>query len=235
MNIKKAIILAGGIGERLRPLTDKMPKPLLPIHSKPILEHIIHNLKKYQVTDIVMSVGYRADMIEAHFQQGRKWGVNITYSVEKMPLGTGGAFKEASKGCKEAFIGLNGDNLADFNYEAMYKAHLQNRAQITIALTPVRDVSQFGVARVEDSKILAFVEKPKPKDAPSNLINAGAYIIEPTVLQQLPLGKSSIEKDCFEKLAPTGVIFAYKHIGQWYPTDTMERYTLADQEFRPLI
>jgi mannose-1-phosphate guanylyltransferase len=234
MHIKKAVILAGGMGERLRPLTDTTPKPLLPIQSKPILEHVIINLRKHKVCDIVISVGYKADMIEAYFRQGRKWGVNISYAIEKSPLGTGGALKEASKGITEAFIGLNGDNVADFNYEAMYNLHCQNKAQITIALTPVRDVSQFGVARVDNNRILAFVEKPKTSEAPSNLINAGAYILEPSVLQQLPPGKSSIERDCFEKLAPTGIIFAYKHIGQWYPTDDMTRYTTADQQFRPL-
>ena len=228
----KAIILAGGIGERLRPLTDETPKPLLPIKGKPIIEHAINNFKKHGIKDIILSVGYKADKIQNYFGNGEKLNVNISYCIENEPLGTGGAIKKASENIKETFIAINGDNLADFNWNDMIIFHKKNNAEITMGLFPVEDVTQFGIARLDDNKIIEFIEKPTVEEAPSNLNNAGAYIIEPKALEILPKGKSSIERDCFEKLAIKGVVYAYKHDGQWYPTDTIDKYNFANENFR---
>lgn len=228
-----AIILAGGIGERLRPLTEITPKPLLTIKGKPIIEHAINNLKKHGIKDIILSVGYKSDKIKEYFGDGEKFGVKISYCIEDKPLGTGGAIKEASKNLNETFIAINGDNLSDINWTELIRFHKDSGAKITLGLFPVEDVTQFGIAKLDKDKVLEFIEKPTLEQAPSNLNNAGLYIIEPEALDILPEGKSSIERDCFEKLAPKGKVFAYKHKGQWYPTDTLEKYKLADEKFKP--
>jgi NDP-sugar pyrophosphorylase family protein len=214
-------------------LTDKTPKPLLPIKGKPILEHAINNFKRHGITNIILSIGYKADNIKEYFKDGSQLGVNISYCIEDEPLGTGGAIKKASKGIKETFFTINGDNLADFDWTQMMEEHQENNAKITLALFPVDDVTQFGIAKLEDKKIVEFIEKPSVEEAPSDLNNAGAYIIEPETLDMLPEGKSSIEKDCFEKLAGQGVVYAYIHKGQWFPTDTLEKYNIANENFKP--
>jgi NDP-sugar pyrophosphorylase family protein len=229
-----AIILAGGEGTRLRPLTDTTPKPLLPIKGKPIIEHAINNFKMHGITNIIISVGYKAELIKEHFKDGKDLGVNITYCIEEEPLGTGGAIKESSNDLDNTFIAINGDNLADFNWTQMLEEHKENNAKITLALYPVEDVTKFGIAKLEGKKIVEFIEKPSVEEAPSDLNNAGGYIFEPEALGILPEGKSSIEHDCFEKLAKQGVVCAYIHKGQWFPTDDLEKYKLADERFIPL-
>lgn len=232
--IDTAIILAGGLGTRLRPLTDKTPKPLLPIKEKPIVEHIVENLKKYGIKNIILSVGYKAETIKEHFKEGSHLGVNISYSIETEPLGTGGAIKKAALGLTKPFVLLWGDNLMDIDINTMYKDFLRDAPQVTMALTPREDVENFGVATLQENKIVDFVEKPKREEAPSNLINAGGFIVEPECLKILPEGKSSMEKDCFEKIAPLGEISAHIHKGQWFPTDNLEKYQHAYDNFRPL-
>lgn len=227
----KAIILAGGLGTRLRPLTDAIPKPLLLIKGRPIIEHAILNFKKHDIEEIILSIGYQADKIKEYFGDGAKWGVKIDYCIEDVPLGTGGAIKKAAQGIKETLVAINGDNLADFDWSEAISAHKKTGAKITLQLYPVEDVTKFGIARLEGNKIVEFVEKPTVEQAPSNLNNAGGYIFEPEVLEVLPDGFCMIEKDCFEKVAGQGVIFAYRHASQWYPTDTMEKYLLADEKF----
>lgn len=232
--IDTAIILAGGLGTRLRPLTEEKPKPLLQVKSKPILQHVIENMKRYGIKNVILSLGYKAGQIEEHFNNGSKLGVNIAYSIESEPLGTGGAIKKAAKEITKPFFLLWGDNLADFDYNMMYKDYLRDAPQVTMALTPREDVENFGVAKLEENKIIAFVEKPKREEAPSNLINAGAFIIDPECLKILPEGKSSMEYDCFEKLAPLGEISAHIHKGQWFPTDNLEKYQYAYDNFGTL-
>lgn len=229
----KAIILAGGFGTRLKHLTENMPKPLLPIKGKPIMEHAMDNFKRHGIKDILISVSYCADQIEDYFKDGGSRGVNIAYCFENEPLGTGGAIKSCTRGISETFIAINGDNLADFDWTAMLEQHKETGAKITMALYPVDDVTQYGIAKLDGQKIVKFIEKPSQEDAPSNLNNAGAYIIEPDALDILPDGKSSMEKDCFEKLAEQGVVYAFPHEGQWFPTDTIEKYGAADKGFKP--
>ncbi len=238
MNPKKkmidtAVILAGGLGERLRPLTNNLPKPLLPMKEKPILQHIIENLKKHGVTNILFSIGYKAEMIKEYFKDGSPLGVKISYIIEKEPLGTGGAVKQAAAGISGPFFLVWGDNLMDLDYKALHQEYLRAKKKITMVLTPREDVENFGVAKLERGKIITFLEKPKREDAPSNLINAGAFILEPSALEILPPGKSSIERDCFQILAPLEEIAAYVHKGQWFPTDTLKKYQFANAHFQP--
>ncbi len=226
--IKKALILAGGLGTRLRPLTDTTPKPLLPIKGKPIIQHLIENLQKHGVEEVILSIGYRADKIKEYFDD-LNLDIKITYSLETEPLGTGGAVVKAN--LQEPFILAWGDNLMDLDVQQIVQEFQENDSQITMVLTPREDVEHFGVAKLNNDKIINFVEKPKREDAPSNLINAGAFVVDPKCLDILPSGKSSIEKDCFEKLAPLGKISAFIHEGQWFPTDTLEKYNFAEANF----
>src|SRR3989344_5671968 len=233
--IDTAIIVAGGLGTRLRPLTESTPKPLLPIHGKPIIEHIIRNLKKHDIKNIIISIGYKAEQVQQYFKDGSSLGVNISYSLETQPLGTGGAVKQASKSLSKPFFLLWGDNLMDIDISKMEEEYLDYNTAILMALTHREDVENFGVAKLEQHKIITFVEKPKREEAPSTLINAGAFIVDPSCLQLLPEGISSLEKDCFEQLAPQGKIAAHIHQGQWFPTDTLEKYYRANTIFQPDI
>lgn len=227
----KAIILAGGLGERLRPLTNNTPKPLLPIKGKPILEHAIDNFKKHGIKDIILAVSYRADKIKEYFGNGSKFGVNISYCIEDEPLGTGGAIKKASENIKETFIAINGDNVADFDWKSIIKFHKKKQARITLALYPVEDVTKYGIAELKEDRIINFIEKPTVEQAPSNLNNAGGYVMEPEALEILPDGKSSIERDCFEKFCGKyGSVYAFSHKGYWFPTDDIEKYKKAEKE-----
>ncbi len=229
----KAIILAGGRGTRLRPLTDITPKPLLPVQGIPIIEHALLNFLRHGITDVILSVGYQADKIKDYFGDGSRWGIRITYSIEDKPLGTGGALKRAATGITDTLLAINGDNLAHFDWTAALAAHRGNNADITLALYPVEDVTHYGIARLDGEKIVEFVEKPTIEGAPSNLNNAGGYIFEPSAFDILPDGKSSIEKDCFEQVAKRGGVFAFLHQGQWFPTDTPDAYRRAQDEFKP--
>ncbi|MEK6899523.1 MAG: HAD-IIB family hydrolase [Nanoarchaeota archaeon] len=230
-----AVVLAGGLGTRLRPLTESMPKPLLPVHGKPIVEHTIRQLAKHGVKRIVLSIGYKADLLQDYFKDGRKLGVEISYSLETEPLGTGGAVKKAAAGIEEPFFLVWGDNLMDIDYSSLRNQFAEYKTPIIMALTERQDVENFGVAKLEENKIISFVEKPKREEAPSKLINAGAFIVDPSCLDMLPEGRSSLEKDCFEKLAQQGKISAYIHPGQWFPTDTIEKYYHANANFKPNI
>jgi len=231
----KAVILAGGLGTRLRPLTNDTPKPLLPIKGRPIIWHAIMNLKKYGITDVILSVGFKHEKIREYFGNGSKLGVNIKYVVEDKPLGTGGAIRFAARDIDDTFIVLNGDNLADFDYNKAIALHNKNNAMVTIGLYPVEDVTLWGIADLNGDKIVQFIEKPSVEEAPTNLNNAGLYIMEPNALDILPQGPCSIEKDCFEKLSgPDGKVYAYNHGSQWFPTDNIEKYNHGNNNFRPV-
>ncbi len=232
----KAIVLAGGIGERLRPLTLDMPKPMLSIGGKPIVQRCIDNLKKHGVREVILSVGYLADKFEKHFGDGEKFGVNIKYNFEKELLGTGGAVRECVKkfGIEEDFVLVWADNLAEFDFKGMFEEHRKNESKVTMALTKREDVENFGVVDIQDGKIQGFVEKPKREEAPSDFISAGAFVVSPEVLNMLPEGKSNIERHCFEIIAKERKVGGFVHEGYWYPTDTMEKYLLAHKMMSPI-
>ena len=230
----KAIILAGGLGERLRPLTLNTPKPLLLIKGKPIVQRSIENLKKHGIKDIILSIGYKSEKIKDYFLDGEKFGVNISYNVEESPLGTGGAVKEIVKkyNIKKDFVLVWADNLTDVNIGQLIAEHEINKGLITMTLTLREDLENFGVVKLDNNKIIGFVEKPKRLEAPSNLINSGVFIVHPDALNVLPEGRSSIERECFEKIASEGRMFGFKHTGYWFPTDRLELYNYAEQHLK---
>jgi mannose-1-phosphate guanylyltransferase len=229
---KKAVLLLGGKGTRLRPITYEVPKALLPVQGKTVPEHLIDLFKKYQITDFIFSIGYKADKIKNYYGDGSKYGVNITYVKEEEPLGSAGAIKLASKHLKETFIVTNGDELKSIDLEEMFLFHKQNKALITAALTTVADPSAYGVAKLQGSKILEFVEKPKKEEAPSKLINSGLSIWEPEAIDFIPDGFSMYEQDVFPKLAEKEKLYGYIFSGQWFDTGTPERYEKAIKEWR---
>lgn len=232
--ITTAVILAGGMGTRLRPLTDITPKPLLPVQGKPTIQHLIENLRNYGVTNIILSVSYKAALIQQHFGNGSSLGVTITYSLETEPLGTGGAVKKAAQGLIEPFFLTWGDGLLTIDFEEVYTHYRQNQSSLLMVLTQREDVENFGVAVLDGNRITGFIDKPPREKALSNIIDIGVYIVNPVILTMLPEGSSSIEKDCFEKLVPQGKVISYIYHGQWFPTDTLEKYKLACEKFKPL-
>ena len=231
---KSVLILAGGRGTRLQPLTHELPKPLIPLHDRPLIEHIIDLFKKYDIRNIIISLGYKKEKIKDALGNGKNLGVNITYVEEKEPLGTAGPIRLAKPYLNETFIVCNVDELKEIDLREMYSFHKQNNATVTIALTTVKDPSIYGVAILKGNKILDFVEKPKKESAPSNLINAGLYIMEPGTIDYIPEGNSSLEKDVFPKLAKEGKLYGYPFGGQWYNTGTLDLYEQAIKEWKDL-
>lgn len=231
-NVLKAVVLCGGKGTRMKPLTYEIPKPLLPIHGKPILEHIFELLKRYEVADVILCVGHLKDKIKAHVGDGRKLGLRVAYVEESKPLGTAGPLKLAQKMLTETFIVSNGDELKEINLNEMLRQHRETNALATIALTEVNDPSAYGVARLEGTKILEFVEKPLKGREPSRFISAGLYIIEPKVIRYIPKGFAMLERDVFPKIAKEGRLYGYKFKGQWFDTGNFERYEEAIKKWK---
>src|SRR3989339_1132414 len=225
---RKAVILCGGEGTRLRPLTYEIPKSMVPVQGKPVLEHLINLFRKHGIFEIILCVGYLKDKIKSHFGDGSKYGVKITYVEENEPLGTAGPIKLCKDLINETFIVSNGDERKNVNIpEMVSKCHRINDALGTIALTTVQDTSTYGVAKLDGSKILEFVEKPSKGKAPSNLINSGLYVLEPEVIDMIPKGFSMLEKDIFPKLAKKGRLYGYPFSGQWFTVGTIDQYEVA--------
>jgi len=234
----KALILAGGKGTRLRPLTYKVPKGLIEVQGKTLTEWLFELFKKYGIRDVILSVGYMADKIRDYFTDGSKFGMNVDYVEEdpNKPLGTAGPLRLAKNMLTDSFIVSNGDELKCINIPRMFRLHKRKKALVTIALTSVDDPTQYGVARLDGSRILEFVEKPKKSEAPSNLINSGFYIIEPEVIEMIPKGKfCMLEKEIFPKLAREGRLRGFPFSGQWFDTGNIERLERARKLWKGIL
>ena len=221
----EAIILSGGFGTRLRPLTYTRAKSLLPILNKPMIVHLIESLPK-EVNKIILAVNYRKDQIENYFKEN-DFGKEIIVNDEPKPLGTGGATKFAEKHITDRFLVLNSDIICSLNISDMIKFHEKNKAMASISLWPVENVSEFGVADVkENGKIVGFVEKPKPEDAPSEFINAGAYCLEQEVLDYIETDRLvSMEKEIFPQIIDdTDRFFGFKFKGYWMDIGRISSY-----------
>lgn len=231
MAIKKAFILAGGKGERLMPLTESVPKVLIEVYGQTLIEHNLLLLKSYGVEEVVIGTGVMHEKI-LEFLGYEKFGIKINYSREFSPKGTGGALGLAKKFFGETFIMMNGDEMKEVNFAEMEKVHRENNAICTVALTEVENPYDFGVVVLSENKIVEFVQKPEQGKAPSNLINAGAYIMEPEIFRYMQLfGSFSLESDVFPKIIKLGRLCGCKCIGQWFPTDTFERLKKAREEW----
>ncbi|MGB9677661.1 MAG: nucleotidyltransferase family protein, partial [Candidatus Ratteibacteria bacterium] len=185
----KALLLLGGFGTRLRPFTIHTPKALLPIVNYPFIAYQFELLRKYRVDEIVLGVGYKGDDFRKAVEIGKKMGLKIYLSYEKKTLGTGGGIKNAERFLKgkEPFFVFNGDVLADFNLEKILNFHKEKNAYITIGMIKVPDPSSYGLILVdEDMRIIKFIEKPKKEEIVTDTVNAGVYVFQPEVLEEIP-------------------------------------------------
>lgn len=228
----RAVVLVGGFGTRLRPLTLSVPKQMLPVGHHTMIEQVVCLLGRAGVTEVVLSLGYRPDVFIDAFPDGQCAGVPIRYAQEPEPLDTAGAIAFAARavGIDETFLALNGDVITDLDIGHLWSRHFETGADATIALTPVDDPSRYGVVATDDEgRVIEFVEKPAPGSAPSNWINAGTYVLEPSVLDRVPDGERvSIERVIFPQLVAEGSLYAVQSEAYWLDAGTAETYLEAN-------
>ena len=234
----KALILAGGKGTRLRPLTVYTPKPIVPVVNKSFLLYQIEILRRAGIKDITLSLNYQPDKIERRLGDGKEYGINLAYVTEPQPMGTGGAYKYASAGIDETTIVLNGDILTDLILTKLIKQHREQEADATICLTPVENPAAYGLVETdEENRILRFIEKPKGAELEklnTSNINAGIYILEPKILDLIPAGENySFEYDVFPAILESGLNFrAYiMKNDYWMDIGTPQKYLAAHKDF----
>ena len=227
----KAVVLVGGFGTRLRPLTLGTPKQMLPVVDRPMIEWVVDHLAEHGVEEAVLSLGYRPDVFTEAYPDASIAGVRLTYAVEDEPLDTAGAirFAATSAGIDERFLVLNGDVLTDLDIGALVAFHDAHGGDATLHLIRVDDPSRYGVVPTEsDGRVIEFVEKPSREEAPSHWINAGTYVLEPTVLDRIaPAGRVSIERETFPALAAEGALYGYEADTYWVDAGTAPTYLQA--------
>jgi mannose-1-phosphate guanylyltransferase len=221
----QALILAGGEGTRLRPLTSTVPKPVVPLVDRPFIAFMLDWLRGHGVDDVIMSCGFLASGVRNVLGDGSGYGIRLRYVEEPQPLGTGGALKFAESLLDERFLMLNGDVLTDLDVSAQLALHAARGARATLALTPVEDPSAYGLVRtLDDGAVTGFVEKPSPDQIDTRNISAGIYVLERSVLELLePGAPASIERDVFPRLVGEG-LYAFVGDGYWLDIGTPERY-----------
>ena len=237
----KAILLAGGKGTRLRPLTIHTPKPIVPILERPFLHYQLDLLKQVpEIDEAILSLNYQPRRIEEIFGDGSAAGMNIRYVVEPAPLGTGGAIRYAAEGVHDSVVVFNGDVLTNVDLGAVIARHRACKAKATIVLTPVENPSAYGLVETDtDGNILRFMEKPNPNEITCDTINAGIYILEPDTFDRIPKDTPwSIERSFFPSLIERKETFvAVTHRGYWIDIGTPEKYAqvhrdIMDQRYR---
>lgn len=223
----KAVVLVGGEGTRLRPLTFNTPKSMVPIANRPFLEHMIEYLKGHGIDDILLTLCYLPDYTRRYFGDGSNFGIKLTYAVEDSPLGTAGAVKNVAEHLDETFFVFNGDIFTDIDLTAMMELHRQGGSKATIALTPVEDPTIYGVVETNAvGRVQRFIEKPCRDAVTTNMINAGAYILAPEVLDHIPRGLSfTFERGLFPLLLERGdPMYGYQSDAYWIDIGTPEKY-----------
>ena len=223
------ILLVGGFGTRLKPLTNQTPKPMLPVGGLPVTEHQLLAAKKAGITTVILATSYLSEVFIPYFGDGSKWGMQLKYAVEKEPLGTGGAIRnaaelidlEVAKAANEEFVIFNGDVLSHHSIAAQLEFHRKHQADVTLHLINVEDARAFGcVPTDQDGRVTAFLEK---MDKPvTNAINAGCYIFSPSVISDIPLNKVvSVERETFPNLVSSGrPVFGYNEQSYWLDIGT---------------
>ncbi|QFT89841.1 D-glycero-alpha-D-manno-heptose 1-phosphate guanylyltransferase [Bacillus sp. THAF10] len=229
----KAVVLAGGRGTRLNPLTLRLPKPLVPLLNKPVMEYSLQLLKAQGIQEIIVTLQYMGERIKNYFGDGSKWGVNITYLEEQTPLGTAGGVKNAEHLLKDPFIVISGDALTDFDLMAGVAFHRKKHSLFTIFMKEVRKTEKFGVMKTDyHGQVTKFIEKPKQHASFSKKVNTGIYIVDPSIFC---LMKNDIEydfsKDIFPKLIKNEMsLFGYKASGYWKDIGCHEDYWQAQYD-----
>ncbi len=227
----KAMILAAGLGTRLKPLTNTVSKPMVPMVGRPCMEHIIFLLKKHGITDIIANIHYLPEQIKYHFQDGRDWGVNMHYSLEEDLLGTAGGLKKVQNFFgQEPVLVISGDALTDINLAEFYKFHKARGGLATLALKKVSDPTQYGVViKNNDHSIKAFQEKPQKEEAISNLANTGIYLFKPEIFNYIPAETFfDYAKDVFPKLLENNItMMGYETKDYWCDVGNLDIYREA--------
>ncbi len=228
----KAVVLVGGMGTRLRPLTLTTPKQMLPVVEVSMVERVLRHLAAHGVDEAILSMGYRPDPFLAAFPDDRCSGVALRYAVEPRPLDTAGAIRFAAlhAGVDGTFLALNGDVITDVDLSALVDFHHDRQADATIHLTSVADARSFGVVPCDDAgRVQAFIEKPE--DPPTNLINAGAYVLEPGVVERIPADiPASMERGTFPAMVGDGSLFAMASDAYWADVGTPATYLGAQMD-----
>lgn len=223
----QAVVLVGGEGTRLRPLTFETPKPMVPVMNVPFLERTLRRLKEAGIDDVILPAGYLPEAITSYFGSGSELGLTIRYVIEETPLGTAGALKNVQQYITGPFFVLNGDVLTSLDLRAMRAAHERTGGVASLHLIRVEDPSAFGcVVHDATGLISAFVEKPKREEAPTNEVNAGTYLLEAEVLDAIPAGRPvSIERETFPALIAAGKrLYAYTTSDYWIDLGKPEAY-----------
>ena len=228
-DLDTVVIMAGGDGARLRPITYEIPKALIPVGGRPVLEHQINMLKRFDIRNVFLSVGEDYKKIYEYFGNGSRFGVNIEYIVEQKPLGKMGALRLLKGRIRSTFAVLNVDTLIDPNIPEIYNFHKSSEAIATILLTSVKDPKDFGIVSMHGSQIIEFVSRPS--SAPTNLADASFYILEPEVLKLVPKGKVMTD-GLFSVLKKNGKVMGFMHDGFLFDVGTPYCYERAIKFFR---
>jgi NDP-sugar pyrophosphorylase family protein len=231
----KALIMAAGYGTRLEPLTLAVPKPMAPIVNRPTMQHNLELLKKHDITEITANIHYHPEQIENYFGEGEKFGVNLSYSFEEKLLGTAGGVKfmaEEIAKINDTFVVLSSDALTDINLNRLIEFHKQKKALVTIALSKVTDVREFGVAiQDKDGRITGFQEKPRPEAALSDLANTGIYVFEPAILKMIPAGPCDFGRQLFPQLiAEQAAVYGYQMVEYWSDVGGLDKYIQSNYD-----
>src|SRR5579871_7044527 len=229
----KAVVMAGGEGSRLRPLTVTRPKPMVPIVGRPVMEHILNLLKTHGITDVVVTVQYMASAIEDYFGDGSQFGMNIAYSREEVPLGTAGSVKNAEELLDEPFLVISGDALTDFNLTEIINFHNERKAMATITLAHVPNPLEFGVIITDDrGHITQFLEKPSWGEVFSDTINTGIYVLDPKIFSYFEKDKQfDFSQELFPMMLRKGdPIYGYIASGYWCDVGNLAEYMRANAD-----
>ncbi|KAB8143339.1 NDP-sugar synthase [Chloroflexia bacterium SDU3-3] len=214
----KAVILVGGLGTRLRPLTCNTPKPMIPLVNQPFIEHMLENLRDQGITEAILAVQYLAERFREALGDGSRLGIKVHIVEEPEPRGTAGAVKNVEHMLDGPTFVFNGDVMTDLDLRAMYAFHQERQSKLTIALTPVEDPTAFGLVETNpDGRIRRFLEKPRPEDVTTNMINAGTYIMEPELLRYAPANEFYMfERGLFPTVLEKGdLMFGYPSKAYW--------------------
>lgn len=228
-----AILLVGGQGTRLRPLTAARHKSLVPLLNRPAIDYLFNWLERSGMERVILALGQRNEDLADAYPAGRRGGVEIRPIIERERLESGGAIRYAvqTAGIRDRFVVVNGDVYVDFDFQAALTAHIEREAVLTMALKPMSDVSSYGVAVCDDSGLITgFVEKPPPGTAPSNLVNAGVWIFEPELVDEIPPGAVRVEETLFPSLvARRRTVLGHQFEGMWADLGTSARYLAASK------
>ncbi len=233
--VKQAVILAGGKGTKLRPYTYEMPKALLPIKGKPLLEHLLNQLRESGITDVIICIGYLGNKIREHFGRGEKWDMRIEYSEEKKPLSTGGALLKVKSQInpENPFLVIHGDIITDCPFQDVFDFHQKEKGIATVTLAAVHEPTDFGQLTLHGTRLVNFYQRAPLTETKSHLVNCGIYVFEPRIFEYFPKNKGAfLLEDVIEELIANQEINGFIFEGQWYDVGTNSHYEKAIKEFR---